>query len=106
MLLILALAGAVAVGGAVDAQAITKHAAKHQTNVYAKTQCQRDSKCKRYGAADCHAFRQGVSCFAFNFELSTANGKYTCHRFIKWYDFTHYHAAQWQCKVPGWTFQF
>lgn len=104
-MLVLALAAALAVGGAVSAEAVTKRAAKHQTNVYAKAQCQRDDKCKRYGAAFCHAAKKGVGCYAYNFEQSLAHGKYTCRRFIFWFDTTHYHAAKWKCKIDGWSFQ-
>jgi hypothetical protein len=105
ILLILTLAAALAVGGAVTAQAITKVAAKHQTNVYAKAQCQKDSKCKRYGAAYCHATRRGVGCYAYNFEVSLAHGKYTCRKYIEWTDATHYFPHEWKCNIDGWNFQ-
>jgi hypothetical protein len=105
ILLILSLAAALAIGVTVSAQAITKVAAKHQTNVYAKAQCQKDSKCKRYGAAYCHATRAGVGCYAYNFEYTSRFGKYTCRKYIEWTDFTHYRAHEWKCNIDGWNFQ-
>jgi hypothetical protein len=104
ILLTLGLAAALVFGVTVTANAIVKPAAKHLTNEYAKEQCQKDSKCKRYGAAFCHATRRGVGCYAYNFEYTTRDGKYTCRKYIEWTDSTHYIPHQWQCKIEGWSF--
>jgi len=99
-----ATVGVLSLMAAPSAQAyISRPDALDRTFNYAKQQCFRDGRCKRYGANRCFRQNHGVACFAWNYELSRRSGKFVCRRTVLWHSrYNREFLTGWKC-FKGWN---